>query len=158
MRFGFSYVGLIYLIMLTLPNILWTRNRPKDYEKYAGNENRILVALERAGEVLVSCLALIFSDFNIRHWSGWSWWLVFSFLLMVCYELYWLRYFRSEKTMEDFYGSFLGVPVAGATLPVAAFFLLAVYGRNPALMAAVVILGIGHIGIHLTHRRESKGG
>ncbi len=29
MRFGFSYVGLIYLIMLTLPNILWTRNRPK---------------------------------------------------------------------------------------------------------------------------------
>ena len=60
MRFGFSYVGLIYLIMLTLPNILWTRNRPKDYEKYAGNENRILVALERAGEILVSCLALIF--------------------------------------------------------------------------------------------------
>ena len=46
--------------MLTLPNILWTRNRPKDYEKYAGNENRILVALERAGEILVSCLALIF--------------------------------------------------------------------------------------------------
>ena len=158
MRFGFSYVGLIYLIMLTLPNILWTRNRPKDYEKYAGNENRILVALERAGEVLVSCLALIFSDFNIRHWSGWSWWLGFSLLLMVCYELYWLRYFRSEKTMEDFYSSFLGVPVAGATLPVAAFFLLAVYGRNPALMAAVVILGIGHIGIHLTHRGESRRG
>ena len=87
-----------------------------------------------------------------------SWWLVFSFLLMVCYELYWLRYFRSEKTMEDFYSSFLGVPVAGATLPVAAFFLLAVYGRNPALMAAVVILGIGHIGIHLTHRGESRRG
>ena len=158
MRFGFSYVGLIYLIMLTLPNILWTRNQPKDYEKYAGNENRILVALERAGEILVSCLALLFSDFNIRHWSAWSWWLVFSFLLMVCYELYWLRYFRSEKTMEDFYSSFLGVPVAGATLPVAAFFLLAVYGRNPALMAAVVILGIGHIGIHLTHRGESRRG
>ena len=49
MRFGFSYVGLIYLIMLTLPNILWTRNRPKDYEKYAGNENRILVALSGQG-------------------------------------------------------------------------------------------------------------
>ena len=154
MQFGFSYVGLIYLIMLMLPNILWTKNQPKDYEKYVKNENKVLLFLERAGEVLVTCLALIFSDFNLKPWSAWSWWLVASFLLMVCYELYWVRYFRSEKTMADFYSSFLGVPVAGASLPVAAFFLLAVYGRNPALMAAVMILGIGHIGIHLMHRKE----
>ena len=45
-----------------------------------------------------------------------------SFLLMVLYEIYWIRYFRSEKRMEDFYSSLLGIPVAGATLPVAAFF------------------------------------
>lgn len=157
MQFGFSYVGLIYLVMLMLPNILWTKNQPKDYEKYVKNENKVLLFLERAGEVLVSCLALIFSDFNLKPWSAWSWWLAASFLLMVCYELYWVRYFRSEKTMADFYSSFLGVPVAGASLPVAAFFLLAVYGRNPALMAAVMILGIGHIGIHLMHRKELKG-
>lgn len=157
MHFGFSYVGLIYLIMLMAPNILWTKNQPGDYEKYVANEKRILVILERTGEVLVSCLALIFSDFNLKSWSGQSWWLVLSFLLMLCYELYWLRYFRSEKTMGDFYSSFLGVPVAGATLPVAAFFLLAVYGKNPVLMAAVVILGIGHIGIHLMHRKEVTG-
>lgn len=155
MEFGFSYVGLVYLIMLMLPNILWTRNRPKDYEKYVGNENRILAILERAGEALVSCLVLVFTDFNLKPWSAWCWWLGASFLLMVCYELYWLRYFRSEKTMEDFYSSFLGVPVAGATLPVAAFFLLAVYGRNPLLMAAAIVLGIGHIGIHLAHRKEA---
>ncbi|MCI9337321.1 MAG: hypothetical protein HFH93_07255 [Lachnospiraceae bacterium] len=46
------------------------------------------------------------------------------------------------------------VSVAGATLPVAAFFLLAVYGRNPLLGAAVIVLGIGHIGIHWMHRKE----
>lgn len=154
MHFGFSYVGLIYLVMLILPNILWTKNQPQDYEKYVGNENRVLVLLERAGEALVSCLVLIFSDFNVRLNSAWCWWLALSFLLMACYELYWVRYFRSEKTMADFYSSFLGVPVAGATLPVAAFFLLAVYGRNPLLGAAVIVLGIGHIGIHLMHRKE----
>ena len=103
--------------------------------------------------VLIS-LVLIFKDFNIRLNSAWCWWLALSFLLLVCYELYWVRYFRSEKTMADFYSSFLGVPVAGATLPVAAFFLLAVYGRNLLLGAAVIVLGIGHIGIHLMHRKE----
>ena len=147
MNFGFSYVGLIFLIMLMLPNIAWTKNQPKDYEKYVVNENKVLLALERIGEVLVSCAALIFSDFNFRPWSRRSWWLVLSFALMVLYEIYWIRYFRSKKTMEDFY-------VAGATLPVLAFLSLAVYGKNIILGVAVLILGIGHIGIHLIHKKE----
>ena len=154
MKLGFSYVGLVYLVMLMLPNIIWTKNQPKDYEKYVGNENKVLLMFERAGEVLVSCAALVFSDFNIKPWSSWSWWLVVSFALMVLYEIYWIRYFKSEKTMEDFYSSILGIPVAGATLPVLAFLLLAVYGKNIVLGVTVFILGIGHIGIHLMHRRE----
>lgn len=154
MHFGFSYVGLAYLMMLMLPNLLWTRNRPRDYEKYALNENKILLALERSGEALVSCTVLIFSDFNLKPWTNWSWWLAVSFALMVLYEIYWVRYFKSEKRMQDFYSSLLGIPVAGATLPVMAFFLLAVYGRNIVLAIAVVILGVGHIGIHLMHKKE----
>ncbi len=154
MQFGFSYVGLVYLVMLMLPNIIWTKNQPKDYEKYAHNENKVLLVFERAGEVLVSCAALVFSDFNIKPWSHWSWWLVVSFALMILYEVYWIRYFRSEKTMRDFYSGILGIPVAGATLPVLAFLLLAIYGKNIILGVAVVILGIGHIGIHLMHRKE----
>lgn len=155
MHFGFSYVGLVYLVMLMTPNMIWTKNQPRDYEKYAGNENRLLLALERIGEVLVSCTVLIFSDFNIQSWSNWSWWIAASFAMMVLYEIYWIRYFRSEKKMSDFYSSLFGIPVAGATLPVAAFILLALYGKNIALGIAVFILGIGHIGIHLAHRKET---
>ena len=154
MHFGFSYVGLSFLVMLMLPNIIWTKNQPKDYEKYVVNENKVLLTFERIGEVLVSCIALVFSDFNIKPWSYWSWWLVTAFLLMVLYEIYWIRYFRSEKTMKDFYSSILGIPVAGATLPVLAFLFLAIYGRNVILGVAVLILGIGHIGIHLMHKKE----
>ena len=154
MNFGFSYVGLIFLVMLMLPNIIWTKNQPKDYEKYVVNENKVLLAFERIGEVLVSCVALVFSDFNIKPWSNWSWWLAGAVALMVLYEIYWIRYFRSEKTMNDFYSSILGIPVAGATLPVLAFLLLAIYGKNIVLGVAVLILGIGHIGIHLVHKKE----
>ena len=155
MEFGFSYVGLVYLIMLFVPNIIWSRYKPADYGE-AGKENPVLLALERIGEVAVCCLVLIFSDFNLRSWSDWSWWLVISFLSMVLYEIYWIRYFMSERTMKDQYSSILGIPVAGATLPIIAFLLLSVYGRNPILAAAVVILGIGHIGIHLNHAKECR--
>ena len=54
------------------------------------------------------------------------------------------------------YSGILGIPVAGATLPVLAFFLLGVYGKNIPMMIATVILGIGHIGIHLQHKNQIK--
>lgn len=156
MHFGFSYVGLIFLIMLMVPNIIWTKNQPVDYEKYVVNENKYLLLLERIGEVLVSCIVLIFSNFNIKPWSAWEWWLACAFSLMVLYEIYWIRYFLSQRTMKDFYSSILGIPVAGATLPVAAFALLAIYGKNIILGIAVIILGVGHIGIHLIHKKEAE--
>ena len=153
MHFGFSYVGLIFLIMLFVPNFFWTKHKPKDYEKYVENENRILLTLERIGEVSVCVIVLMFSDFNVRPTIR-VLWLAAAFALMILYEAFWIRYFNSEKTMKDFYRGILGIPVAGATLPVAAVLLIAIYGGNPFLLAAGIILGIGHIGIHLQHRRE----
>lgn len=154
MNFGFSYIGFLFLCMLMLPNLLWTRNKPEGYEKYVLNENKILLIFERCGEVLVSCISLIFTDFNIKQLSKWSLWLAAAAGLMILYEIWWVRYFKSRKTMKDFYSSLLGVPVAGATLPVTSFLLLSFYGKNIFLFLAVIILGIGHIGIHLEHRRE----
>lgn len=75
-HFGFSYIGLIFLLMLMLPNIIWSKNKP------------------------------------------------------------------------------IGIPVAGATLPVVAFLLLGIYGRNIFLIISTIVLGIGHIGIHLNHKKE----
>lgn len=155
-HFGFSYVGLLYLLMLFIPNIIWTKNQPKDYGQYAEKENKLLQMLERIGEVLVCCCVLIFSDFNVRVDSIWCVWLLLSFSLMLLYEAYWIRYFRSEKNMSDFYRSILGIPVAGATLPVCAFFLLGVYGSNIFLIVSTLVLGIGHIGIHWNHYKEVR--
>ncbi len=154
MHFGFSYIGLLFLLMLLFPNLLWSKNKPKDYDTYVQNENKFLRLFERVGEVLVTCLSLIFSDFNINEISVWSVVLLGAFVFMILYEIYWVRYFKSEKTMQDMYSSLCGIPVAGASLPVIAFLLLGIYGKNLFLISATVILGIGHIGIHLNHRKE----
>lgn len=47
MNFGFSYVGMIFLLMLFIPNFFWTKNKPIDYDKIVGNENKILLVLEK---------------------------------------------------------------------------------------------------------------
>ena len=153
-NFGFSYIGLVFLLMLMIPNIIWSKNKPKEYEKYVKNENKVLLLFERIGEMLVTCLSLIFSNLNINKITIWSIILLIAFIIMILYEIYWIRYFKSNKTMKDMYSSLLGIPVAGATLPVFAFFLLGIYGKNIFFIMATIILGIGHIGIHLNHRKE----
>ena len=44
-QFGFSYVGLVFLLALFIPNLFWTKNKPKDYDP--SGENRVLLAFER---------------------------------------------------------------------------------------------------------------
>ncbi len=148
-HFGFSYVGLIYLLMLWIPNFIWSRNKPADYS--TALENKILLVFERIGQVCSTCTILIFSDYNIAPFSVWSLWQIGSFLLMIIYEIVWVRYFTGAHTEKNFYRSFLGIPVPGASLPVAAFLLLGIYGKVVWLVISSVILGIGHIGIHLQH-------
>ncbi len=149
---GFSYIGLVFLLMLFIPNLIWAKHQPEGYT--AVHENRILVLCERIGQVLTTTCVLIFDDFNLKPWHSWSLWLVLAIGLMILYEMWWIHYFKSPKTLKDFYGRFFGIPFPGATLPVAAFFLLGIYGRVIWLMLATLLLGIGHITIHWNHARS----
>lgn len=149
-HFGFSYVGLVYLLLLSVPNLLWVR---KQANQSPGKENRFLLLCERIGQASVTCVVLIFDDFNLSPFTPWSGWLILSFLLMLLYEACWVRYFRTPS-LASFYAPLWRIPVPLATLPVTAFLLLGIYGRVGLLIAAVLLLGIGHIGIHWQHAKE----
>ena len=150
---GVSPLGAVFLLALLVPNFFWTRFRPQGYDP--STEDRRLLLLERAGQVWVTCGALLSPGIAWRPWSGWSWWLAGAAALMALYEIWWVRYFRSPRTMADFTAGLWCFPVAGASLPVVAFGLLGIYGRAWWLLPGVVVLGTGHIGIHLGHRREA---
>lgn len=151
--FGFSYIGLLFILMLTIPNLIWTKHQPIGYTLV--DENKLLVFFERVGQIGVTGISLCFTNLNINNWSLWIIWLLMAFLLMIMYECWWYRYFKSEKKLSDFYSSFCGFPYAGATLPVIAFFFLSIYGKMPLLTVFVILLGIGHIGIHIQHGNKN---
>ena len=65
----------------------------------------------------------------------------------------WVASFCGEK-LDGMYRPLGPVPVPIATLPVAALALLGSWYQSPIAVIAAVILGIGHIGIHLEHLRE----
>ena len=150
-QFGFSWLGLGFLAMVTIPNLFWTRCQPEGYDP--GGENRMLLVCERVGQVCVTAFVLLHRPPALVR-SLRLLWLAAALTAMLLYEFWWLRYFRSMRQMADFYGSYAGVPVAGATLPVLGFLLLGIYIRAPLLIAAVLLLGIGHIGIHLEYLKN----
>ena len=153
-KWGISVVGIVFLLMLFIPNIIWGKNQPEGYEEASKRENKVLLSLERAGEALVSTLVLIdrrLDSFSLSPRSGC---MILALILMLLYELYWRKYFRSSRTLADMYSDYCGFPLAGASLPVFAVFLLGIYACNVFLTAAAVILGIGHIGIHLMHKKD----
>lgn len=151
-NFGFSYIGLIYLLMLWIPNSFWARRKPEGYDP--SGESKFLLITERSGQVLCTASILLFTDYNPTSVNLWIIWFFMSAALMLLYGLNWIRYFRSRQTVGDFYRSILGIPAPGATLPVIAFLLLGIYGRVIWLIVSSVILGVGHIGIHLQHIKD----
>lgn len=76
---GFSYVGAVYLAMLFIPNIIFIKHKPVGYT--SDGENRVLSVFERVGETVVTCKALIFSDFNIDFESVRILWLFYRLRL-----------------------------------------------------------------------------
>ena len=46
---GFSWLGALFLLGLTVPNLAWTRHRPQGYDP--SREDRRLALLEQTGQV-----------------------------------------------------------------------------------------------------------
>ena len=153
MQFGFSIVGVVFLLMLFVPNIRWAKSQPQGYDELSKHESRTLLLLERIGQVTCTCSAVVFVC-PLGFSLPWALWLLATFALMLLYEVAWARYFRDGEKLDGMYQPLGPIPVPIASLPVAAFLLLGVWYQSPIAVAAAIILGIGHIGIHLGHLRE----
>lgn len=119
-------------------------------EELARHESRVLLAFERVGQAATTCAAIVFvcpQGLSLP----WLLWLVAATALMLLYELAWVRYFRGGEELIGMYAPLGPIPVPLASLPVVAFVLLGVWCQSPVTVISVVILGIGHIGIHLGH-------
>ena len=140
--------------MLFIPNILWVKfGNPNDAFNQA-KENKILLTLERLGQMSTTISALVVQD-TTPVFSR-TIWLTTSLIAMALYEISWIRYFLGRRTVRNLYRSLWVIPIPLATLPVLAFLLLAIYQNNILLILSVVVLGIGHVGIHLQHRKQMR--
>jgi hypothetical protein len=153
--FAFSPLGAAYLAMLFVPNLLWARVRIRETAPASPKESSPLLALERIGQAGTTMAALVAprgDSFGAARFI----FLGASLFAMILYELSWLRYFRTDRTAARLYRPLGPVPLPLAVLPVLGFLLLAIYEKHVFMLGAVVVLGVGHIGIHWQHARRLR--
>lgn len=109
------------------------------------------------GQVLTTCTSLIFVCPGGASFP-WVLVLIAAALLMILYEIAWVRYFRDGEKLDGMYQLRGPVPVPIASLPVAAFALLGIWHKSPLAAISAIIIAVGHIGIHLGHLHERKDG
>lgn len=143
--FGFSWVGLAFVLCLLGPNLCYYfLMRPKDEVKIQP-DMRLLVA-ERLGQGLCVFCLLFFRNYDYAFGQGWPWWGVAAVFFMALYLAGWLRYFMGKGRFADTLRPFLGVPIPLAVFPVLAILFMGVYGQVLWLILSALVLGVGHIG------------
>ena len=120
------------------------------------DEYQVMAATIHYYVATLQSISVDFDDLDVykRQIFNHTIFIVLSMICMILYECYWIRYFKGKHTLQDFYQSFLYIPVPGATLPIIAFVLLGIGQQSYLLIFSSIILGIGHIGIHLQHVKE----
>ena len=157
-RIGFSYMGLAGLLLLWLPNMVFLRRQGAEYAALSSQERGPLLWMERIGQAGTTCCAGMFTDFDLRPLTAWSLWLLAFWVLLGIYEGCWVRYFQ-RPSLDRFYAPLGRIPVPLASLPVAAFLCLGMYGKVVWMLLSALVLGVGHIGLHLQHKKtlENSG-
>ena len=141
--------------MLFVPNLAWARLRNPELDPVSQKENPLLLALERVGQAATTMTALVApvsdSPGVARLACLWA-----SLVAMFFYEIAWLRYFRTDRTTANLYRRLGPIPLPLAVLPVLGFALLALYQVHVILLGSVLVLGIGHVGIHWQHAKRLR--
>lgn len=144
--FGFCISGLVILLMLFVPKLLWGRKPEAPIRK----EKRFLRTLGCIGQVGIAACLLLFTDFDpcIKHLAGGVYFnmrIFFWVLALVAMILYVCHWVSGRGKCAS--ASFAGFPVARATLPTIAMVLLGIYSGNGAMLAFAALYGIGQIGM-----------
>lgn len=154
-RFGFSWLGVAFVVALFVPNIVWARRRPRSADPQWG-QSTVMLSLERLGQVLICAAAITCAKLQLGPWRAASQLVVAAAIFMLAYEVWWFRYFKAHRGDPGFYTGFQYIPMSGASLSLASFLLLGIFAQDLLLIASVGILAIGRAGVDQEHRKAER--
>lgn len=142
--------GLIIMIVIMIPNIIYGIVNPVVVQKYDINSLAIrkLLIIEQIGR-FASMFFMVFNigilEFGTLEGTTLSLYLVINSILILLYLLFWCLYYTVKK---------IYVPMMLAIIPTIIFFISGILLAKILLIISSIIFGIGHITISYINSKE----
>jgi hypothetical protein len=139
---GFSYIGLIIVAVVLLPNLLFVIFPPKNIPNGLEDVNLFFTIIERIGIIafivilLTSNVSFINLNFNL--------FLLLMILCIVIYYVLWLRYVLKGQDFSLLFIPLLFIPMPMAIFPVCYFLFASLWINSIYLTITTLIFAIGH--------------
>lgn len=150
---GFSFFGLIIVILIIIPNIIYMlKFPPKNVPRNLIEPNIIYTILERTGQIGCLTLLVITPD-NFQFKSS----ILLISLIMICIVIYyglWIRYIVKGQQYMYLWKPFYIIPIPLAILPIIIFLIVSILNKSILISLVTIIFAIGHITISLNNYKQ----
>ena len=153
-RYLLHPISIIIPALALIPNLILLIKKPFNIPLNPAKEPKILVALERLGQ-LGCFISPIFYSINL---SGILEILTaFGMGLMLCiYYVGWIRFYTLKRDIRWLFWPMFSIPVPMALSPVAYFFLGSGILHSIPLLVSSIVLAAGHIPVSFTEYKNIK--
>ncbi|MEC0090999.1 hypothetical protein [Paenibacillus macquariensis] len=140
---GVHIEGIIAIVLILLPNIIFTFLPPTDVPTNLRTTPITLTVLEQAGRIACLTLPIMFGiKIAEQHMN-------FIVILMgVCIVLYyicWIHFFINGRVYDQLFKPLVFIPVPMAVFPALYFVLMGVWLESLIFLIPAVLFSIGHI-------------
>lgn len=155
MSLKFYPINLIIIGLILLPNILSGIIQPVNIPSQSERPSwwMVIIALEWIGRIGILVLPLFW---EISFDKSRIVFLVLSGLMLAIYYFGWIRFFMNGREFSLLFDSLFGIPVPLAVSPILSIFFLGINQKSWPVVAASVIMALGHIPESIQNYYSSK--
>jgi hypothetical protein len=142
---GLHVRGLLVIILLLLPNIIYFIFPPKKIPENLRPIQGVFSLLEKMGRIICFVLPIIFG--KMISLQKLSYVVILMGLCLFIYYICWTFYFVNGREYYYLFKPLGMIPIPMAIFPLLYFILLGVWLESPVFLISVLLFSIGHIAV-----------
>ncbi|HMK95450.1 MAG TPA: hypothetical protein VK536_08650 [Candidatus Limnocylindrales bacterium] len=139
------YLGWLLSVLILVPNLVYFRYSPTSVPAMGAKPKKLMVLLERVGQVGVFAVPLVYQTFLETVTEKLC--LLIMTVFLAVYYVCWIRYFHHGRRFGLLYEPLFALPFPLVVCPIIYFMAASVFLGSLPLLIFTLVLAVGHTDI-----------
>lgn len=140
---GFSWKGLVIVVLVLLPTVLYLALPKNNIPADLGETHIAVTILEHAFRIAYFVIAILLTSTARVSWL--SPFLFLAGVFLLAYSALWIRYFAGGADFRLLFDTVWGIPVPMAVFPILFLLFSAIWLKSVPLVVAAVLFAVPHL-------------